>query len=85
MPVILAVAGALFFALLMMAVMPVLALFFGALGGWIIQVTVGDWVVQGGAIVGLTIPHDAIWKLAAFLAFVGAYVKPVPSASASSK
>ena len=41
------VIGFLGFALAMMAVVPILSVFFGALGGWMVQVFVGDWIAEG--------------------------------------
>lgn len=64
------------YALVMSAILPILRLFFGVLGGWFVQVTVGAWLVKGAAPFGLVIPVDHIWAIAAFLAFVGGFFQP---------
>lgn len=54
---------------------PILYVLFAALGGLIVQVTFGQWVVEGLALLGLHVPVDSVWKLAVALAFVGGYFR----------
>lgn len=44
---------------------------------WLVgQTFLGQWLVEGAAFLGLILPQDQLWKVAAFLAFVGGFFKP---------
>lgn len=75
-----AILGAMFAWLLLALVgMPVINVVFGALGGYIVQVFVGGWVVSGADALGVHIDPSRLWQVGAFLAWLGTYVR-VPAA-----
>lgn len=78
---ILLVLGTLFVAFLTVLLSPIVFVLAAALGGLIVQVSVGQWVVDGLGLLGLHIPLDSLWKVSVGLAFVGGYFKSVTHAS----
>ena len=74
---IVGLVGLFVFALILLLIGPILTVLFAALGGLIVQLTFGQWVVDGLALLGVHVPVDAVWKLSVALAFVGGYFKAV--------
>jgi hypothetical protein len=59
-------------------VVPFLGVLGGALGGFIVQWAVGDWVVAGAAGFGLHIDRANLWHMATCAAFFGSYFRYSP-------
>jgi hypothetical protein len=60
--------------------MPLFFVFFGALGGFVVQTACGPTMVAGALQLGLKLDPSHLWQLSAFLAWIGVYLRtPAPS------
>jgi len=55
--------------------LPIITVLFGMLGGYIVQIFFGGWIINGASQLGLQLDPNHIWCVGATLAWFGTYFR----------
>lgn len=69
------IAGVFSFGMILALISPILGVFLGALGGWIVGLVFEETVIGTLARFGVDTNGLSMWQLGACLGFVGGYLK----------